>query len=297
MSHDQSSPITKLLDAIRSNHLTGKNIEAKLTATIEEEYAKGDKADIQLIDTCENLLSSLRKDAVRFKSHKAAYHHALDEAAAAKKQAPARCSGRVLRLCAICVLAIVILMGASQPWKWLTVQSTKDQQQFAVQGHEVDASLIKKSIAERERSYEHHAYRTWEEVVDDLGFEPVVPTDFLPDWTVDEYAVLYMPDSITLSVAYIMEDDAQKILAYDLTYFLDISNAYVAYEQSQSGHFKTIHNTNVYISENAMYLNFCWSHGNQVTMLTGDISYDEGVELVGKLIGGKGASGDGGAYE
>ncbi len=286
MSHDQSSPIAKLLDAINNNHLTGEDIERRLITCIEEEYAKGNKADIQLIDTCENLLSSLRKDAVQFESHKANYHHALDEAAAAKKPGQECFKRRVMRLFAIGALAIVVLMGVSRPWKWITAQSINNQQQYAVQGHEVDTSIIKKCIAEKEGRYGRKTYHVWEEVVNDLGFEPAVPTSFLPDWTVDEYIVLYMPDAVYISTAYIAKADEQKALCYEITLFLDADNAYTTFEQNRSGEVRLISNTNVYISENMEYLNFYWCKGNQVAVLTGDISYNDGIGIITKLIGG-----------
>ncbi len=286
MSHDLSSPIAKLLDAINNNHLTGEDIERRLIICIEEEYAKGDKADIQLIDTCENLLSSLRKDAVQFVSHKANYHHALDEAAAAKKPGQECFKRRVMRLFAIGALAIVVLMGVSRPWKWITAQSINNQQQYAVQGHEVDTSIIKKCIAEKEGRYGRKTYHVWEEVVNDLGFEPVVPTSFLPDWKVDEYIVLYTPDAINVSVAYIAKTDEQKVLRYEIKLFLDVSNAYSTFEQDRSGDLKTIGSTAVYISENIEYPSFCWYNGNQVAVLTGNIAYNEGIDIIAKLIGG-----------
>ncbi len=286
MSHDQSSPIAKLLDAINNNHLTGEDIERRLITCIEEEYAKGNKADIQLIDTCENLLSSLRKDAVQFESHKANYHHALDEAAAAKKPGQECFRRRVMRLFAIGVLAIVVLMGVSRPWKWITAQSTNKQQQYAVQGHEVDVSIIKKCIAEKEGRYGRKTYHVWEEVVNDLGFEPVVPTSFLPAWTVNEYVVLYTPDAINVSAAYFAKADVQKALCYEITLFLDVGNAYTTFEQTRDGEVKLISDTSVYISENMEHLSFCWYNGNQVSLLTGNISYNEGIDIITRLIGG-----------
>lgn len=286
MSHDQSSPIAKLLDAINNNHLTGEDIERRLVTCIEEEYAKGNKADIQLIDTCENLLSSLRKDAVQFESHKTSYHHALDEAAAKKRQAQECCRRRILPLSAIGVLAIVLLMGVSRPWKWITTQSINNQQQYAVWGHEVDTSIIKKCIAEKEGGYGRKTYHVWEEVVNDLGFEPVIPSAFLPDWTVDEYIVLYMPDAIYVSVSYITNTNEQKVLCYEITLFLDVGNAYTTFEQNRAGEVRLINDTSVYISENMEYLNFCWYNGNQVTVLSGNILYNEGIDIITKLIGG-----------
>lgn len=286
MSQDQSSPIAKLLDAINSNHLTGKDIERRLITCIEDEYAKGDKANIQLIDTCENLLSSIRKDAVQFESHKANYHHALDEAAAAKRQVQERGRGRFWRLAAIGVLTIVVLMGVSRPWKWITVQSINNQQQYAVQGHEVDTSIIKKCIAARGRGYEQKTYYVWEEVVNELGFEPVVPTSFLYDWTANEYVVQYTPDMINVSAVYSANADKEKVLCYDITLFLDEGSAYTTFEQNRNGEVKLISDVTVYISENMEFLNFCWYNGNQIAVLTGDISYNEGIDIITKLIGG-----------
>lgn len=177
-------------------------------------------------------------------------------------------------------------MGASLPWKWITVQSTEDQQQFAVQGHEVDVSIIKKCIAEKEGRYDRKVYRTWAEVVDNLGFEPVVPTSFLPNWKVDEYMVLYTPDAIKVSVAYIAKADEKKVLRYEIKLFLDVNNAYFTFEQNRSGNLKTIGSTAVYISKNTEYPIFFWYKGNQVAVLTGNISSDEGIDIITKLIGG-----------
>lgn len=286
MYHEQSSRIAKLLDAIKNNRLTGDDIERRLITCIEKEYEKGDKADIELIDTCENLLSSLRKDAVRFESHKANYHQALDEAAVAKEQHHECGRRRILRFSAIGILAIVLLMGRARPWKWITVRSINNQQQYAVQGHEVDTSIIKKCIAAKGRGYEQKTYYVWEDVVDELGFEPVVPTSFLYDWTANEYVVQYTPDMINVSAVYSAKADKEKVLCYDITLFLDVGSAYTTFEQNRNGEVELIGNTTVYISENMEFLNLCWYNGNQIAVLTGDISYNEGIDIITKLIGG-----------
>ncbi len=60
MSHDDSSTVAKLIDAIKENRLTGEDIERRLIAYIDAEYEKGDQANIRLICACENLLNEIR---------------------------------------------------------------------------------------------------------------------------------------------------------------------------------------------------------------------------------------------
>ena len=179
----------------------------------------------------------------------------------------------------MCALAL----GGIASFRWMNGRSTIDQQQYAVQGHEVTLAAIQSCIAGN-AGMDRMVTTDWNEVVALLGFEPLLPTEYLTEWTVREYAVLVTRDMVDLSVAYAKHDFSSDNLRYSLTYFSNSENAYLAVEQNEEGYYVSIEDVNVYVTENVDRSIFNWHVGNEVFSISGAITKDEGIALIANLI-------------
>lgn len=286
MSHEDSSTVAKLIDAINENRLTGEDIERRLIAYIDAEYEKGDQANIRLICACEKLLNEISSNPATFVSHKEVYYQALKKAMAAKNQKNRRMYRYSLpKAVSAAVLTLVLLFGGVVSVQWMEGQSTKDEQQYTIQGYEISLSAIQSCIAEK-AGLERISSTNWEEIVAYLGFEPKMPTTFLPDWAVTEYAVFVTQDTVNLTATYVRNGISQDTLLYDLTFFSTMENAYMMFEQNKSGKHIPMGTVDIYMSENVARSTFSWHNANEVCLLSGNISEKDGIALIDKLMGG-----------
>lgn len=287
MSMHESSQAEKLKAAIMEADLAPHEIRRRLVERVEIEYEKGEQADIRLIDICERMLAQLEEPAGEpFVSHKASIHQKIDE--------KGKCKTRnqhswyfPIRVAAVATAIWVCLscIGSLLHWEWLGNSTSYDGQQHTIQGYEIGVDTIHRAIAEHEDTaiitindvHDFYAY---------LGFEPGIPETVGGSWLATTGNVSFFPNFIQVGMKYVHRSMPNRYVTYVRYYFLDMENAYIAYEQNCAGEKVELSSGVAYISTNEDNSSACWQQGIIVSLVTGTFKQQEGIEIIKELCGG-----------
>lgn len=285
MSVSESSQAEKMKAALVRANLTGNEIQRRLIERIELEYDKGNQADIQLINLCENMLWELdNKGKDPFVSHRDKLHQLIDAQSGAAPQQKFSWQKAICAIAAVLVLCVGI--GAILKSTWIGTGSSPDGQQYIVQGHEASMKVIEKAIAEHE-GINFIQVESVSEFSEHLGFDPGIPETIGDKWQFGKGNIAIFPDAIQLSNKYTNRNQPDSYINYVCTYFTDAMNAYLTYEQNCEGEEIELANGSAYMSINLDNSSACWQREMMVSMLSGTFDKQEGLEIITELIGGR----------
>lgn len=274
--------LNALKNAFAAGELSALELEQRLAAAIETEYNQ-EQPRISFINACEDLLWEIRTEGhIPFVSQAEA-----DEGFIRARIKPVR-AGRSwpmwLKAGAVAAAMLVMLLFGTPQLRmsWITGESSKDEEQYILSGHEVDLSAVQTVIADHEQERQLTT-ECIEEVVDLLGFSPVLPDVSALDVQRTLYSVNINPDFISLDVLYERDPEALNIV-YAITWYNDAEYAYYSLEQSKKGSIERISGQDVYAYMNYHRPGFVWSDGLTVHVLSGGMSRDEGRKLVQSIL-------------
>lgn len=122
----------------------------------------------------------------------------------------------------------------------------------------------------------------YQEAADFLGYSPVLPDPDLIGAASVQYEIHLEPEVAMLSVLY-RRADASTVV-YHVEQYADPEEAYLMLQQNGAGTTERLSGTDVYFSMNYDKAGFTWWDGLTVYHLGGNISQDDGREVVRKLI-------------
>lgn len=282
-------PLDKLRQEVMSGKITYDDIIKRLSVAIESEYLK-DSPDVELIDTCEDLLWEIGTEGQQeFTSvsqcclEMVKNHTYVAMQRRTKREQSYGFAGRF----AIVLVALALLFFSTSGVihiGWFTQSSSHDEQQYIIQGHSVDVKLIAQSISEH-NEFGSIQTNDWNEFVDYLGFAPQIidPTLFGTDDM--QYIAFIESDVIMLVVRYYASTDKPIILTTN--HFLEEQEAYVALEQDTTGTKHSIGNTVVYCSTNMDNVLLTWIEENALYSILCDSNNDECFDWIRNMTGGR----------
>jgi len=153
--------------------------------------------------------------------------------------------------------------------EWLSGSSTDDEQQYAIQGKILDPGLVGEGAATDDDTTADSLTTTdWEDVVDFLGMEPILP-GYLPEgWRADQYHAVRFDDELILNISYINEDNPTATMIFLWDHYFSVEVANLALEQNKECELMEINGIRVYRSSNMEKNRFVWIEGKSVYSLT-----------------------------
>lgn len=286
---------TKIREAINNGKLTKQRIGRGVWTLINTELSQHDQpANTHLIEQCEDLLdtldniespfdSNIENSLLQAKSKLAEHRMTLQETRGAKA------AYRIVRRIALVSIVFILLFGGIGVLSygyWLSGFSTPDEQQYVIQGYELDPRIISQGIAEHDQNAMIQT-NNWADLVDFLGFVPNVPDLISSKWYADNYVAFVNSKWIYVTTIF---DSGNRLeaptLVLDIYYFTDIDEARISFEQDCIGVETDLCGKATYISENVESSFACWINGNVVYNISGNVSSDEICQIASELIGG-----------
>lgn len=281
MANNNSLSMANIMAAIQEGCLTVEEIRRRLIAAIDLEYTKGDQANIQLIEGCENLLWELEfPKTPRPASCKAQLHRFL-ELEFERRERKAKHRRMLLRTVAVSTACLLVFLGAGNMlhWTWFENASTPDGQQYMVQGHEITVQMVESAIAEHQEAI-YYDIENIEQLQAHLGFDPRVPNAVSETLTLSRCQMIFFPGTIQISAYYGSTDSDEYPLSYIVEFYTDMENAYSSIEQNEEGTFIKVHGCDVYISNNLSHASACWHTATAFYQLIGSLTTDEIISLI-----------------
>ena len=278
MNGDNRSCEDQILRAIDYGNLPQEEIERRLRNLIEVEISRTDApADLEMIDACQSLLLEMhgQSDQLRISAEKAAE---TDREIPDNDRLRFHSPRMVFRIVAVTALLIMIVTISSVSLRlyWLEGHSTPDEQQYIVQSHEIDMSVINAAIAEHTEFTEIET-ENQEDLYTFLGFQLNIPIALQDIWTAESYNAIIAFEQIQITTFY--TDAENNTLVYAINLFTDPSNARLTFEQNAEGVIWDISGNSIYVARNENRLSLVWSNDMVVYFLSGSIS-DEDVPLI-----------------
>ncbi len=255
LGESSSNTMEEILNAIDYGKLPYEETERRLQEIIDSESNQLDHpADAKLLEACYSLLLQLHQHGnVSFESHQASNWKAIQSRLLAQK--PKHRHGKAVGFAVAAMLALFCL--AFPTIRWFYATSTPDEQQYTVQGHEIDAQMIGAALAEHQGS-EQFKLNTLAEVEALVGFLPRIPETLNSGERVICYYVSFFPEELQITACYANEENGSNRLIYMIDYYKDLENAYVSIEQANTGRDTMVNQHCIYLSSNADYTVACW---------------------------------------
>ena len=286
MAGNRNPQVEKILSVIEYGTLSVEETRRRVEALIDAETEKEDEpADMELIDACEDLLWELGTNGSipfdsRMETNRAAVHARL-------RSRPIRSGHPVVRTAAmVAALFAFALIGESVFHReWLEARSTPDQQQFVLQGYEIDPGIVGRSIAEHSEA-EPLSTTDWSAVEDYLGFAPFLLKMDREEWNTEVYYASVSPIYVKLTAIYQRAQDETQRMLYTTYCFQNMKDAYAAFEQNCEGKPIEILGRQAYVSENMGNTSVFYYENNCTYRVVGNIEYDELLRFAEEMMEG-----------
>lgn len=281
--------IDKLRQEVLSGKLTYDDVVRRLTIAIETEYLK-ESPNLELIDSCEDFLWEIETEGKqKFVSVCDRYLNAIgqhSEVTTPKKTRTGPIMGfakRIALISAAFAVLIFFTQGAMR-FRWFSHNSSSDEQQYIIQGHDIGIDIISKSIAEHDE-FDMLQTKDWNEFIDYLGFTPSIINPDMLEASNTQYIAFIEPGVIMLYIQYSGLSNDNEVLM-TIQYFTDMEDAYFTLEQDAEGEIVYVHDTMVYVSTNVTNHSFTWLSGETIYRVAGSLTYEEGLQIVSEVVGG-----------
>lgn len=276
--------IAKIKDAIKTGELTKEMIERRLTAAIDAELHKTDcSADMEFVRACQNLLWELNMHGEPYHSHREQSLAAL-RVKLSRKDTPHMKRKKYALGVAMATTFLVIggfLLDAMLHRQWLEGAQSPDEQQYVISGQSIDPGLITEGQADNELRSGSFTTTDFEEVVDALGYEPLMPAWLPEGWEIKDYFVGETKASIFL-VRY-SHPHNKYLLRFNSTVYSDTETAVIEFEQNKAGSILETNGWQVYISENMDNTIAVWRDGITCYSLSGSLPTEILLQVINSI--------------
>lgn len=189
----------------------------------------------------------------------------------------------VKRGCAVAVVTLLTVFGADVALKrqWLVGKPSPDDQQYVIEGREIDPELIDGSRADG--GFQPRALTTTslDELIAFLGYTPATPA-WIPDgWIVESY---YARKANTIQFDVMYQDlNNDFLLRFGIETYPDIETATQVFEQEHEGGMEVCNGWAVYFTQNVERCVAVWRDGTICYSLSGPIPLDEARKMINSI--------------
>lgn len=275
--------LTAIKAAIADGSLTKEEIYKRLTYAIHKENEKRpEERDTDFMMACETILYEMhtghpyvsrREESKR--ALKIRLNHEIPQKAA---------SSRIIKRVLLATGALVILVLGLEillHHQWLEGVQSPDEQQYIIAGQEVDPGLVDEGLADNAGQSQTITTVDLDEVVNMLGYTPLIPT-WLPDgWSVESYYAR-ISTATTFRVQYQNEQE-EDLLRFGITVYPDIDMASLEFEQAKAGAETPCNGWMVYVAENVNRCIAVWQADTICYSLTGPVTLDEVLQMINSI--------------
>lgn len=272
-------------EAIRNGSLTKEEICRRLTYAIAEEYKKERvERDTRFILACEKILYEMYRGKP-YVSRREASKRRLLTRIDRRTENRAGSSFRTIWctvVIACSLLVVLICTDVLLHRKWLNGTSTHDEQQYVIDGNEINSNIVAEGMAVMYDGIQSIYTSDINEVVNFLGYCPHLPSGGLAEWSMKEYSAIVTSTSRTVSATY-TSNSAENDLLYSARYYSDIDSARNWVEQNKEGEIREINGKQVYFASN-FENNLCiWSEEATCFTLFGPVAYEQLIEIISSI--------------
>ena len=285
MDGERKSCTKRILSAIEYGKLPNDETERRLCVLVEAEVNKTDsEVDMELIRACQSLMWQLHTHGDNlYDSHYEENKDRINQ----RIRRSALISNTVISVGKMMVAAAaVILLFVGVRFSWFEHSDTPDGQQHVITGQEITVEMVQAAIAENAGKGTFETTNL-QEVREIIGFDPHIPETVADEWHVSACVVRFARQLIQVSVKYEKGSFEDSYISYVVGYYNDVGDAYITFEQSNSGETTSIHKTDVYISNNIDSQVASWNRDNIVYELNARIDEPEFMSVLKKIIVGE----------
>lgn len=279
--------MVEILNAIEHGTLSVDETRRRLEGLIDKEIQKTDApANMQLVDECEKLLWELNTNGkIPFVSH-------LEENRAAvtgrirKQQRAFSFLRNTLRIVAAAAAILILVIGTEVLLhkEWLNTTPTPDGEQLLITGETVDPGLVSEGIASVNEEDRELNTALLSEAMEFTDQHFRVLSSLSDNWNAIRYSGIKKGNRIRLITLYNKEN--RDPLTIDATWFPDVQEARLAFEQNREGDKVDRGGNDLYMASNMDRVVCMWIEGQSVYTLSGAVSTSEAMQVYDELYGG-----------
>lgn len=279
--------MVEILNAIEHGTLSVDETRRRLEGLIDKEIQKTDApANMQLVDECEKLLWELNTNGkIPFVSH-------LEENRAAvtgrirKQQRAFSFLRNTLRIVAAAAAILILVIGTEVLLhkEWLNTTPTPDGEQLLITGETVDPGLVSEGIASVNEEDRELNTALLSEAMEFTDQHFHVLSSLSDNWNAIRYSGIKKGNRIRLITLYNKEN--RDPLTIDATWFPDVQEARLAFEQNREGDKVDRGGNDLYMASNMDRVVCMWIEGQSVYTLSGAVSTSEAMQVYDELYGG-----------
>lgn len=269
--------------SILNGHLSYAQMHELLTKEIDRELLKSaEEVDIAYIETCQRLLEKLGQErATEIGSHAEQNYRAI-QSRLYRRIRPLHRGGMAKWVMGVCLILLFTGMNALKSNRRITIEYSPDAEQIILESAVTASDAISKADTDAE-DFRELTTTNWDELVEFLGSEPVVPS-FIPEgWVLLDYGCTVFEDYIIISAAY-SNDQYEELLQYTWESGYGTETFRLSIEQDDVGEQHTLANgKKVYVSTNMGSTVAVLQNHASVQWVSGPISPDDILQMFESL--------------
>lgn len=281
----------ELLDRLKRQGLTAKEIEERLNAIIDAECSLPEgRQNQELVDACVDLQWFLATGE-HYKSNREEAKKKLDNALREREARGKARRGRnplAVVVCTLCFAALLMVIPATGQnvlhRRWIEGETVAGGEVYRLNGAEVDPGLMKEAIAESE-------HEDISIVTSDLNMILQIPEvndirlTYVPEgWKCTEYSYEVLEDMAYYTELYHNSSNSKE-LTYQCIVFYDTELVSEEIQQNEDGVENDVNGKRVYFTENYDMLAASWNDGLASYSMFAPVSQTE-MEMMIQSIGG-----------
>lgn len=287
--HDRQIIADQILKAIEYGELPREEIERRLNQIIDDELSSAisDETSMTKVDMCNSLLWRLYTHGeIGYVDRSEESRRGVEKRLQKSKQwqKGIRWGLRTAAIVLVVFIGLTVL-NIIPPIRWFSGESTEDEQQYIVVGHQITSDMIEQAIAEHQGDGEL-TFDQQTELIQYVGFDPGLPDKLDSGLVSYQYRVRITDYHIIIFCIYrpLANPQGNEQVILWKTIYTDISQAYDSYEQDAEGNEVTISGFTVYEYENTGRRNYLWTDDNVVYRLAIQGQIADGEKCVEEII-------------
>lgn len=265
-----------ILHRIANGTLSREETEKRLRALVDEELDKpADEMNTELIQESTRLLQEMYGGkAVDYNSQMACSGERIREnllAKAAKREKRIQTWGTAASIAAVLVLMVVLPKAGYSTWKLFHKSDLTTRNAYVLTGLSGAGTFPNPSKIKTDTSESIYA-KTYEEVVEFLGYAPYNPTEVFSGWTPVDYFADVNNTRVRFFVGYVRNSQTDLYVSYESTYYFSMNDVDSNLQFNGEEKIEYVKNYEVAYVQNKDMNSCIWDDGNVVYRIAGDIS-------------------------
>lgn len=280
--------MVEILNAIEHGTLSVNETRRRLEELIDIEIQKTNvPANMQLVEECEKLLWELNTKGKMPYVSNAAVNLPTVLNRVKKQQRISSVKRYSLRVISAVAAMFIVIIGTEALFhkEWLKTMTSSDSEQFIIAGEVVDPKLIQEGRAADNRNNDELRTASFSQALEFAEGHLHILSTLSNNW----YASYYrgIKDEKRIRLASIYNNQYDQVLTIDATWFADIQEAHIAFEQNEDGSRIVQNGLEIYIANNIDSLVCIWMLDQSVYTLSGTIDTFEAMQIIEELSGGQ----------